>query len=172
MKINYKKTAKLLTLLVTSLLIATASVQAYQALMYMEGSISIGTKTVVWIKDGTEDPDDRVDVIITGIEPNVTMSFNNTAYLKNKGSSPRTIVSIKVTNEVSNDFEICKVYVYSNSTGGSFSPAGVLNLKNLSDEITNDITLDQNECLKFDFEVRVSSTTVNDGVFTIQVTYT
>ncbi len=80
MKTNYKKVAKLLTLLVTSLLIATASVQAYQALMYMQGSISVSSKTVVWIKDGIEDPDDIVTVTIAGIEPNTTMIFNNTDF--------------------------------------------------------------------------------------------
>lgn len=171
MKTNYKKFAKLVTLLVTSLLIATASVQAYQALMYMQGSIIIGTRTMVWIKDGTEDPDDTVIVTISGVEPNRTITFSNVTFLKNKGSAPRTVNSIKVTDAVSSDFETCIIYVYKNATGG-FSPVGSLDLKSLNGEITSNITLEQNECLKFDLVVRVSSQTVDDNEFKIQVTYT
>ena len=171
MKTNYKKIAKLLTLLVTSLLIATASVQAYQALMYMQGTIIIGTRTLVWIINGVVDPDDTATITITNVQPNVTMSFNNTAYLKNIGSSNCNITSIKVIDEVSSDFEICKLYVYSNYTG-SFSLVGTLNLEELNNAITPNIIIEPNECLKFDLEVRVTSATVNNNDFRIQVTYT
>jgi len=169
MKINYKKTAKLLTLLVTSLLIATASAQVYQAFMYLEGTITVGFQKIVWIKEGQEIIGDTVSIGLS-VEPNVTVTINGTLYLKNKDNSNHTINSIKVVDAVGSNYETCKVYVYENFTGsGTWNLVGTLDLKSLSSEITDKL-LWAGGYYKFDFEIKATSS-VGDNDFKIKVTY-
>ncbi|MEM3566411.1 MAG: hypothetical protein QXK18_06015 [Candidatus Bathyarchaeia archaeon] len=169
MKTSYRKIAKLVTLLVTSLMIATASVQAYQAFMYMEGSIIVGSQKIVWIYNGAEDPDDTVLVSLTGLEPGKTLTFNGTAYLKNKDTSNYTIVSIEVTKAVGSNFEICKAYIYENfTTSGTWTLVGTLNLASEGSKIENK-QLQADGYYKFDFEIRASSS--GSDTFKIKVTY-
>jgi len=48
MKMNYKKTLKFVTLIITSLLIATVSAQIYRY-MYIDGSVTISSAKMIWI---------------------------------------------------------------------------------------------------------------------------
>lgn len=52
MKLNYKKSLKLITLLITSLIIATVSAQIY-SYMYIEGSGTITSQELGWVLGST-----------------------------------------------------------------------------------------------------------------------
>lgn len=169
MKTNIKKALKLTTLLMTSILIATASAQVY-TFMFLQGTITIGTQKIVWIKGNQEVSGDSVSINLDNVEPGKTMSFNDTAYLKNKDTAAHTIVSIEVTDAVGSHFEICKAYIYENFTeSGQWTLVGVLDLKDMTSKITGK-TLNAGGYYKFDFEIRASSSG-SDNMFTIKVTY-
>jgi hypothetical protein len=137
--------------------------------MYIQGTITIGSQKVVWIKEGTEISGDTVEMSFN-VEPNLTKTFNETLYLKNKDSSNHNIISIKVTDSVGSHFGICKVYIYENFTqSGQWTLVGTLDIKSTSSEISNK-TLVTNGYYKFDFEIR-ATTTGSDNGFTIKVTY-
>jgi len=126
------------TLLITSLLIATASAQVYQAFMYLEGTILVGYQKIVWIKEGQEIIGDTVAIELD-VEPNVTVTINGTLYLRNKDTSKNhTINSIEVVDAVGDNYEICKVYIYENFTqSGIWNLVGTLDLTEQSSAITN-----------------------------------
>ncbi|MEM2420059.1 MAG: hypothetical protein QXL38_03625 [Candidatus Bathyarchaeia archaeon] len=169
MKTNIKKALKLATLLITSILIATASAQVY-TYMFLQGTITIGTQKIVWIKDNLEVFGDSVSINLDNVELGKTMRFNDTAYLKNKDTVAHTIVSIEVAETVGSHFEICKAYIYENFTeNGQWTLVGVLDLKDPSSKITSK-TLDAGGYYRFDFEIRTSSNGT-DNTFTIKVTY-
>lgn len=169
MKTNHKKLLKFVTLLATSLLIASVSAQVY-TFMYLQGTIQVGSQKIVWIKEGVgEISGDTVDMSFT-VEPEVTRTFNDMLYLKNKDTSSHTIVSVKVTDAVGSNFEICKAYVYENSTqSGTWTLVGTLDLTSTSSEITSK-TLEAGGYYKFNFEIRATSSG-NDNSFTIKVIY-
>jgi len=167
MKTNIKKVLKLVTLLVTSIIIATASAQVY-TYMYLRGSITVGTQKIVWIKEGQEVSGDTVQMSFN-VEPGVTRTFNDTLYLKNKDTTDHT-VNITVTDSVGPNFETCKVYVYENFTqSGSWNLVGTLDLKTLNDALTNK-PLESGGYYKFDFEIRATSTG-SDNDFELMVIY-
>lgn len=169
MKTNNKKILKLATLLITSLIIATASAQIY-TFMYLQGTISVGSQKVVWVKDNEEVSGDTVTMTFD-VEPEVTKTFNDTLYLKNKDTSNHTIVSIKVTDAVGDHFEICKAYVYENYTqSGQWTLVDVLDLKSTSSEITNKTLPSGDYAYEFEFEIR-AATGGSDNSFGIKVTY-
>ena len=164
---NIKKALKLVTLLVTSILIATASAQVY-TYMYLRGSITVGTQKIVWIMEGQEVSGDTVQMSFN-VEPNVTKTFNGTLYLKNKDTDDHT-VNITVTDKVGSHFETCKVYVYENFTqNGSWTLIGTLDLKTLNDALTNK-TLKADGYYKFDFEIKATSNGT-DNDFELMVIY-
>jgi hypothetical protein len=167
MKTNIKKSIKLVTLLVTSILIATASAQTY-TYMYLSGSITVGAQKIVWIKEGQEVSGDTVQMSFT-VEPGVTRTFNDMLYLKNKDETGHT-VNITVTNTVGSHFETCTVYVYENFTqSGSWTLVGTLDLKNSNSALTNK-QLNSASYFKFDFEIRATSTG-SDNDFELMVIY-
>ncbi|MEM3464722.1 MAG: hypothetical protein QXL91_07640, partial [Candidatus Bathyarchaeia archaeon] len=113
MKTNIKKSLKLITLLITSLLIATASAYTYTYL-FMGVGITVTSQQIVWIKEGSVVSGGTVNMSFT-VQQGVYTWYNETLYLKNTGSN--TNVNITVTNPASSSvFDICKVYVYENFT--------------------------------------------------------
>jgi hypothetical protein len=48
MNLNYKKSAKILLLLLSSILIASVSAQVYRY-MYIDGSVTVGTAKLIWL---------------------------------------------------------------------------------------------------------------------------
>jgi hypothetical protein len=166
MKTNIKKSLKLMTLLVTSILIAAASAQTY-TYMYLQGSIVVETQKIVWIKEGQEVSGDTVQMSFT-VEPNFTRTFNDTLYLTNKDITNHN-VNITVTDTVGSHFETCTVYVYENFTqSGSWTLVGTLDLKNSNSALTKQ--LNSAGYFKFDFEIRATSTG-SDNSFELMVIY-
>jgi hypothetical protein len=96
MNINYKKSLKLLTLLITSLLIATVSATIYDY-MYLNGSVGVQGMTLKWV-NGADYSDagtqiNGVTATLTQLKgpPNGTRIYADPVRLWNDGASDATI---------------------------------------------------------------------------------
>jgi hypothetical protein len=171
MKTNYKKMLKLTTLLIASLLIGTASASVYRY-MYLEGTITVGAPTMVWI--GGEDADFTISgstatgtLNIEGV--NYPMNFTRAIYLKNVHASATFNYNITVLQTLStNDFSEAKIHVYENYTSPpNWNYLGTINLLSSNSYYSN--TLAAGKCVRFTIEI--NATTNMGGTFKIQVAY-
>ncbi|MGB9676402.1 MAG: hypothetical protein ACPL0C_04370 [Candidatus Bathyarchaeales archaeon] len=169
MKTNIKKILKLATLLATSLLIATASATTYNYL-YLQGTVTIGSQKIVWIKTATGEVTGDTVTITLQVESDIPASFNDTLYLKNKDNADHNM-TIKVTSAVSSGFSYFYIYIYENFTNpGTWQLVDTLDVKTLNDEYstyTNNKPLQADSYYKLDFEIKTTS----GATFTIKVTY-
>jgi hypothetical protein len=167
MRTSIKKSLKLLTLLITSSLIATASAYTYTYL-FMGVGITVTSQQIVWIKYGSIVPGGTVNMTFT-VQQGVYTWFNETLYLKNTDTD--TNVNITVTDPASTAvFDICNVYVYENSTDpGKWTLVGTLDALT-SDSLLNK-SLDLNGYFRFDFEIQAKSTASGSDNFEITVAY-
>jgi len=129
MKTNYKKILKMSILLISSILIATASAQYYRYVT-ISGSISISPGGLAWVK-GVEEAG---TITITGSTAEISFSLNNGTtnditrhlYLKNLDTSNHSIV-INVTDAANSAYYTTfEIRIYNNSTGGSITTLNAL----------------------------------------------
>lgn len=121
MKINHKKILKLLTLLITSILIATVSAQAYR-FMYIEGSVSISETGLKWVKGDSAGTAVSIAsstaTVSLSVSNGTTANFTRHLYLQNLDGSGHSLM-INITTAASpsyyesNGFNIT---IYDNST--------------------------------------------------------
>lgn len=177
MKANYKKTLKLTTLLITSLLIAIVSAQVY-SYMYIDGSVTIGSQKLIWIA-GDDAPG---DIDITGstvtldldVEPGTPTNFTECLYLKNQDASDHNM-TINVTTALSTtDFDWCYMHIYENSST-SWVFVDTLNLTDASldsyETYTGNSPLGNGDYYRMTFEVAADSGASGEKSFDIQVRY-
>ncbi len=175
MKINYKKSLKLITLLITSLLIATVSAQSYRFL-YIEGSVSISTTTgLIWVEGDSGDTGDS-DVTITGSTAAVTLAISNGTianfthylYLKNLDGSGHTLM-INITDAAStslyetNGFNMT---IYNNSTGAYIDSLDVLSTASYYSG-----TVDASVVWHVTFEIATQTDATGSDNFNVQFRY-
>ena len=123
MNINYKKSLKLITLLITSLLIATVSATVYSQ-MFLNATVGVGGLTLKWMA-GT-DAEITPTIVsstctLTGLEgiAGQTSMYNDTARIKNEGLTPVTFnITVQTcTGSIANLTSIMiKLYNVSDST--------------------------------------------------------
>jgi hypothetical protein len=167
MKTNIKKMVKLVTLLVTSLLIAKASADTYTYL-FMRVGITVTSQQVIWIYQGQTVAGSTVEPSFT-VQQGVYTWYNNTLYLKNTGSTNVT-VNIIVTNPPTDVFSICKVYVYENfTTPGTWTFLGTLDALNENDALNNQLLKANGGYFKFDFEIQ-TKTDAQTGNYSFEIT--
>jgi len=170
MKLNYKKSLKLITLLITSLLIATVSAQAYRFL-YIEGTVSISTTGLKWV----EGDSGGSDVTITGSTAAVTLSISNgtTAnfthylYLENLDASDYTLI-INITSAASSSLYESNGFnmtIYNNSTEAHIDTLDVLTTDSYSGTVTASVVW------HITFEVATATDASGSDNFTIQFRY-
>lgn len=177
MNVNYKKTLKLITLVITALLIATVSAATY-SYMYIDGSVSIGSAKMVWIA-GEDAPG---DIDITGstvtvdldVEPGYPKNFTECLFLKNQDISAHNM-TINVTTALStSDFDWCYMDIYENSTG-SWLFVDTLNLTDAAldsyETYTGNDALDAGDYYRMKFAVAADSDASGTKNFDIQVRY-
>jgi hypothetical protein len=120
MNVNYKKCLKIVSLVITAVLIGSVSAATY-VYMYIDGSITIGTAKLIWIK-GIDAPGDAT---ISGgtvtmdlhVQPGYPQNFTDCLFLKNQDTASHNL-TITVTNNVSTStFDTFKIHIYKNSTG-------------------------------------------------------
>jgi hypothetical protein len=95
MKLNYKKSLKLVTLLISALLIATASATIYDY-MYLNGNVGVQGMALAWVtgNDGTDSGTsiNGVTASLTNLKgpPNGTRIYADPVRLNNTGASSIT----------------------------------------------------------------------------------
>jgi hypothetical protein len=173
MNINYRKIAKIITLLLSSLLIATVSAQMYRY-MYIDGSITPSGARMIWIK-GAEAP---TDTTISGstvqldldVEEGTPADFSDVLYLKNVNTSGSFNYYINVTTAVlSSDFQRALMHIYENYTSpGTWTFIDTLDLTSSSDFYQG--SLAANNYVEMRFEVNATNT-AGPYNFDIQLRY-
>ena len=172
MKINYKKSLKFITLLITALLIATVSAGVYRY-MNIDGSVTVGIAKLVWIKG----PDAPSGATVTG--STVTMPFdalNGTVqnftyclYLNNSDTAAHNM-TISVTTAVTADFDAFKIHIYINSTQ-TFVDTLDVTTSDSYETYTGNNPLSAGEAYRIAFELAPSTTANGSYDFDIQVEY-
>jgi hypothetical protein len=129
MKTNIRKILKLSVLLVSSLLIATASA-AYYRYLYIQGYVTIGPGGLVWVK-GIEEAG---TVSISGSTATVSFSLSNGTennitqhlYLKNLDNKNHNVV-INVTDAANQMYYTTfDIKIYNNVTGAHIATLNAL----------------------------------------------
>ena len=173
MNVNYKKTFKLSTLLIASLLIGLASAASYKYL-YIDGTVTVGTQKIVWIQSGTGEIAGDTATVGLSVEPGVSTDFNDTLYLKNKDTSDHNL-TITVTTAVSSDFTYFYIYIYENFTSpGSWQLVDGLDVKTLNDQYstyTGNSPLQDDSYYKLDFGVKPTTGASGPYNFDVKVTF-
>jgi|YelNatPaOPRAMG01_1025707.scaffolds.fasta_scaffold126215_3 hypothetical protein len=175
MKTNIRKILKFATLLVTSLLIATASAQVY-TYMYIKGTVTIGTAKIVWIKGDDAPPDTSISggtvTIDLDVQPGYPQNFTECLFLKNQDSADHNL-TIRVTTSVSSQtFDEFKVHIYKNWTG-SWVYVDTLDLttNDQYETYTNNAPLPAGKYYMLTFEVAAKADTSGSVPFDIEVKY-
>jgi len=171
MQINYKKAAKLITLAVSTLLIATVSAQMY-SYMYIQGSGTISTGGLGWAKGTTAPAGSTVEgVYVKNLNLSITadtpMNFTDCLHLINNDASSHTFgLEATVTGGNTTKFNTFDMVVYhSDETGVS-----KISIKN--GESASSLTIDGSETLYVRFEVDpLLGETTGDMAFTVKLTY-
>lgn len=173
MKINYKKTLKFVTLLVTALLIATVSAATYRY-MYIDGSVSVGSAKLAWI-EGADSPSDAT---ISGstytvdfdVEPGTPINFTECVFLKNQDTSAHNM-TISVTTTISATyFTECNMHIYNNSTG-AFIDTIDITTSDTYETYTSNTPLAADNSYKMTFEVSATTDASGTYNFDIEVEY-
>ena len=176
MNAKYKKSLKMVTLLITAILIATASAQIY-SYMYIDGRITVGTAKLVWIA-GENAPG---DIDVTGgtvtmdldVQPGVNQNFTEALFLMNQdGEDHNMTITITVALSVS-DFDIANAYIYKNTTG-SWAYVDTLTLTTASDQYstyTGNTPLVAGGYYRFAFEIQADELASGPYDYDIEVVY-
>jgi len=170
MNAKYKKSLKIVTLLITAILIATVSADVYRY-MYIDGSITVGSAKLVWL-EGTD-----VDSSITGstavvnlnVEDEIPINFTEALFLKNvDGGANSYTYTISVSTPLSSsDFEVAKIHVYENYTT-PWTYLGTVDLTSSSSTYQN--TLADGNYLRLTIEVKAIQDSISRN-FDVQVEY-
>ncbi|MEM2118219.1 MAG: hypothetical protein QW386_04290 [Candidatus Bathyarchaeia archaeon] len=170
MKMNYKKAAKIITLLVTSILIATVSAQIY-GYMYIEGSGTITSQELSWQLGSTAPSGATVQGVYVknlnlSIPMNTPKNFTDCLRLVNNNNTEITF-SLEVTSVGdATNFTTFDLVLY-NAAGARLA---TLNCK--TTDIKTGLTIPALTTLYIRFEV-TPTTDAESGYlyFTVKVTY-
>jgi hypothetical protein len=172
MKINSRKSLKLVALLVTAMIIATVSAQTYRY-MYINGGVTISSAKLVWLKGS-----DVANCNITGstaslavnVEQGTPINFIEAVFLKNTNSSGSFSYTISVTQALSSsDFERAKMHIYENYTSpGIWTFLDTLDLTSTSSSYSGSLSAGHFLRMTLEFNATASTGTKN---FVVQVQY-
>lgn len=177
MNINYKKSAKLIILLISSILIATVSAATYRY-MYIDGSVTVGAAKLIWIK-GVDAPSDAT---ISGstvtmdldVEPGTPQNFTYCLYLKNEDTAAHNNTISVTTTITASDFDECKIHIYENATTpGTWTFVDTLDVETSDsyETYTGNDPLGASGYYLMTFEVAATTSATGTYDFDIQVEY-
>ncbi|MEM3873909.1 MAG: hypothetical protein QXU45_02090 [Candidatus Bathyarchaeia archaeon] len=170
MKTNFRKMLKFSVLLVSSLLIATASA-AYYRYLNIQGFVSVGPGGLIWVK-GVEQAG---TVTISGSTATVSFTLTNGTtnditghlYLKNLDNINHSIV-INVTDAANQTYYTTfEIRIYNNATGASIA---ALNALSTSSYYSGTITANAVWHITF-YIVTKSDASVTNDTFALQFRY-
>jgi len=172
MKLNYKKSLKLITLIITSLLIATASASYYRYL-YIQGTVVITSGGLTWVKGvetaGTVDVYGSTATVSLSVNNGTTNNITNHLYLKNLDSGGHDI-TIDITDAADSELYEANgfsITIYDNSTGTFIA---LLNVLSTSSSYSGTITGDAVWHITFQIITKPNAETPGDA-FAVQFTY-
>jgi hypothetical protein len=173
-KIRSRKALKFLGLLISAMVIATASAQVYRY-MFIDGSIVVGTQEMSWIL-GDEAPTGSsisgTTAILNGfpVDQGTPANFTEALFLRNNNVSETTFnYTITITNELSStDFERAKMHIYQNYTV-PWTHLYTMDLTNPADSYSEQLGPLQH--LRMTFEVNATMTASGTYNFDLQLEY-
>jgi len=175
MNLNYKKSMKLVLLIVSSIFIATASAATYRY-MFIDGSVTVGTEKMVWL-EGLDSPGDATIsgstyTVDLDVEPGTPLNFTECVFLKNQDTADHNLTISVTTTILDADFTECKMHIYSNSTG-SWVYVDTLDLETSDsyETYTGNTPLGAGKYYRMTFEVAATPTASGTYDFDIQVVY-
>ncbi|HML03461.1 MAG TPA: hypothetical protein VK487_08835 [Candidatus Bathyarchaeia archaeon] len=170
-KIRSKKSLKLVTLLLTSLLIASASAATLYG-MNITGNVTVSAAKVIWVK-GTNG---NVTTTISGSSATVDLTvvngtaqnFTDCLYLENLAAHSYTVNFTTITPLPGASFSTSKMLIYTNATGAYLSSldlatAGATSNNNLLPNGADGV-------YSLIFEI-VAASNANSNSFSVRVTY-
>ena len=170
MNMNYKKSLKIVTLLITALLIATASAAVYNY-MYIVGSVSFTTGTgLKWIK-GADAPASTSIAGATVTLPfaarnGTTANYTYCLYIQNLDSSTHPLVINVTTYPIASYYDKFNIFLFDNATGTQIKVMHLLTTDSYSG------TIDVLAVWRLTFEIAAKSTkTTGSDIFNIQFRY-
>jgi hypothetical protein len=172
MKLNYKKSLKFVTLLITTLLIATVSAEVYRY-MYIEGTITVGGIKLMWIQ-GSDVPDSIIvggtATVSLNVENNTAVNFTEALFLKNNDTTTTYNYKITVSDTVSGtSFETAKIHIYENDTiPGTWTYLNSVDLTSSSSSYQS--TLAPGNYTRMTIEVKAIVDSISDS-FKVQLEY-
>ena len=171
MKLNYKKSLKFLTLIISSLLIATVSATTYRY-MYLNGTVIIGSQKIVWVQGGSDVAGDTVTVNLN-VEPGIPAEFDDTLYLKNKENAAHNMtIEVTAAADVAK-FDVFSISIYSNATGSwvlKHTLTGTT-LNDIYSTYTLNDPLTAHSMYKFNFAITAKDGASGSPTFTLTVKY-
>jgi len=168
MEVNYKKLLKVSVLLLSSVIIGAVSAANY-GYLYIQGTVTVGTRNLQWVKDGSPVTGDTASITLN-VEQYTPTNITGRLFLNNTDSSNSYSLTLTVTSAASStDFDNLTIYVYRNGTGSwqPISPDNTLDALTEGDSFS--ATINAHESFRFDFWV--NATTTNGGTFEITVEY-
>jgi len=172
MKTNCKKILKMSILLVSSLLIATASASYYRYLC-IQGTVSISAGGLAFVKGvelaGTVNIVGSTADIALSLNNGTTNDITNHLYLKNLDAEKSYDVTINITDDANSSYySTFEVKIYDNSTGNPIASLNALSkgdssgLKTIAGGGVWHITF---------YIVTLSTAEVSNDTFALQFTY-
>jgi len=171
---KYKRSLKIVTLLLSAIIIATVSAATF-SYMYIDGSVSIGSAKLIWEKASGADATIAGGTITLDldVQPGIIQNFTEWVSLKNQDSANHNL-TITVTTELSGTtFDSAKAYIYKNETG-TLEYVDYLDLMVDNDQYstyTGNTPLLAGTNYSFTFEIKAKEGTSGTVNFDIEVVY-
>lgn len=178
MDAKYKKCLKIVSLLVTALIIGTASAATFSYL-YVDGGIIIGTQKIVWLA-GTDAPAGTTTtgdtaVVNFEVEPDILQVFTECLYLKNQHTADHNLTVTVTTALDSGDFDVANAKIYENTTTpGTWTLIDTLVLTTPNDDYstyTGNTPLVADGYYRFTFEIQADALASGTKSFDLRVVY-
>jgi hypothetical protein len=171
MNAKYKKSLKIVTLVITAVLIATASAQVY-SYMYIHGGATITGSELEWIlgenaPTGASISGYNVNDLNFSVPENTFKNFTDAVELINNNATSITFdLAADITGGSTSDFTTLDLVVYD-STGAREGDLDVL-----TEDTATGIVIASLETLYIRFEIDpLTDATTGDVTFTITLTY-
>ncbi|MBS7633427.1 hypothetical protein KEJ15_07430 [Candidatus Bathyarchaeota archaeon] len=167
---TYRKVIKILSLLITSALIATVSAATYKY-MYIDGSVTISTTTgLKWVEgsdapSGTSIAGSTVTLPLS-VQNGTPINFTYCLYLQNLDTTANHSLLISVTNDANTTlYDEFNIFIFNNASGSYIDTINVLTTDSCSGSILT------SEVWRLTFEVAAKASASGTDTFDIQVRY-
>jgi hypothetical protein len=171
MNVSYKKALKIITLLATTILIASVSAQVY-SYMYIQGSGAITTGGMSWQKGSTAPAGSTIDgVYVKNLNLSIPLStpknFTDCLHLSNNDATSHTFsIAAAVTGGNTSKFTTFDMVVYQ--SGG----ARIAKISIKNSESASGLSISGSATLYVRFEViPLTGETTGNMAFTVTLTY-